>query len=641
VKPIIPRTVRYAALFPLVLIVSGSIRARAPESIIPNDNRIPAGTLKNGVLNVRLETRTGLWRPEGEKGRAVELGAFAEEGKPPSTPGPLIRVPVGTTVRVRMRNAYDEPLVVFGLGKTRGFSDSAIVKPNATADFTFDATTPGTFYYTGRRGLDPVFGTLGKDMQLHGAIIIDPPGGPATDRVFVISWWFTVDATSPTGIGRSTMAINGLSWPHTERLDYAQGDSVRWRVINLSGADHPMHLHGFYFRLDAKGNGVADSPFTGDEQKMEVTEIMNPNTTIAMSWLAERPGNWIYHCHYATHLSSLASLDTDRGMLDEAMLGHHMSDRPHQMYGLVLGIRVEPRGKVARSTETPRALRLLVRERAGVYGKQPGYSFVLGGTAAEVNPDAMPVPGPLLVLERGKPVAITIVNRSSDHAAVHWHGIELESYPDGVPGWSGAGAHVMPAIAPGDSLTVRFTPPRAGTFMYHSHFNEAQQISTGLYGPIVVVEPGERFDPETDRLLFFGTAGFGQNPVFGPYPAFLMNGSTAPGPLDLKAGTRYRFRLLNLAGDTPLVVSLNSGELPVTWRALAKDGYPLPPTRATSRAATLLFEPGEIYDFEYTPAMSGDLALRFGPRQPKAGSPPPPPGFSPEPPVVTVPVHVR
>ncbi|HTE46094.1 MAG TPA: multicopper oxidase domain-containing protein [Gemmatimonadaceae bacterium] len=78
----------------------------------------------------------------------------------------------------------------------------------------------------------------------------------------------------------------------------------------------------------------------------------------------------------------------------------------------------------------------------------------------------MPVPGPVLELTRGERVAINIVNRSHDKAAIHWHGIELESFPDGVPGWSGAGNHVLPMIAPGDSFTVRFTPTRAGTFMY-------------------------------------------------------------------------------------------------------------------------------------------------------------------------------
>ena len=49
------------------------------------------------------------------------------------------------------------------------------------------------------------------------------------------------------------MAINGLSWPHTERLTYTQGDSVHWRVVNFTEIDHPMHLHGFYFRLDVEG----------------------------------------------------------------------------------------------------------------------------------------------------------------------------------------------------------------------------------------------------------------------------------------------------------------------------------------------------------------------------------------------------
>jgi FtsP/CotA-like multicopper oxidase with cupredoxin domain len=637
------RSLRYAALVPLALFTTGPVTPRAPVSISPNDNRQSAGTLKNGVLTVRLETRTGLWYPEGEKGRSIEVGAFAEEGKAPSSPGPLIRVRAGTEVRVRLHNTYDKPLIVLGFGKTRGLSDSAIVAPHATADLGFKATTPGTFFYAARRGIDPLFGLLSEDLQLSGAIVVDPPSGSPPDRVFVISWWQTIDSTSRSGLGRLTMAINGLSWPHTERLDYTQGDSVRWRVINLSELDHPMHLHGFYFRLNAKGNGVTDSLYTPDRQRMEVTEIINPYTTIAMSWLAERPGNWIYHCHYATHLSSLVALDTDRGMLDESMLEHHMSDRPHQMYGLVLGIRVAPRGTLVRSTETPRAIRLLVREKKSVYGDQPGYSFVMGGTPDEASAAAMPVPGPALILERGKPVAITIVNRSSDRAAVHWHGIELESYPDGVPGWSGAGNNVLPSVGPGDSITVRFTPPRAGTFMYHSHFNEANQINGGLYGPIVVVEPGQPFDPETDKLLFFGVAGFGKNPVFGPYPAFLMNGKAQPEAMNLKVGTRYRFRLLNLAGDMPLVVSLNSGESPVTWRAVAKDGYPLPPSQATSRAATLFFEPGEIYDFEYTPGTAGELALKFGPPQPPPGSPPQqlPPGFSPPPPVITVQVHVR
>jgi hypothetical protein len=111
--------------------------------------------------------------------------------------------------------------------------------------------------------------------------------------------------------------------------------------------------------------------------------------------------------------------------------------------------------------------------------------------------------------------------------------------------------------------------------------------------------------------------------------------------MNLKVGTRYRFRLFNLAGDVPLLVSINAGEAPIMWRAVAKDGYPLPASQATSRAAVLRFDPGEIYDFEYTPTAPGELALKFGMEPPPPGSPPPPPPFQPPPPTITVPIHVR
>jgi FtsP/CotA-like multicopper oxidase with cupredoxin domain len=244
------------------------------------------------------------------------------------------------------------------------------------------------------------------------------------------------------------------------------------------------------------------------------------------------------------------------------------------------------------------------------------------------------------VLERGKRVAVTIVNQSNERASVHWHGIELESYPDGVPGWSGSGKTILPSIAQHDSLTVRWTPPRAGSFMYHTHFNEMMQMGSGLYGPIVVLEPGQRFDPETDKILFFGTAGTGWNPAFGPYPDFTMNGQRQPEAMHLKAGTTYRFRLFNLAGDMPLMVSLNAADAPVHWLAVAKDGYPLPPPQRISQAAVLVFEPGEIYDFEYTPRAPGELVLRFGPPPDPPGTPAPQPPNSPPPPTITVPVRV-
>src|SRR5262249_10227702 len=93
------RIIRQSALVLSSTLLAAAARPRAPETIVTNDNRPAAGTLENGVLPLKLEARTGQWRPEGEKGRALDVAAFAEEGKPMSVPGPLVRVPVGTDVK--------------------------------------------------------------------------------------------------------------------------------------------------------------------------------------------------------------------------------------------------------------------------------------------------------------------------------------------------------------------------------------------------------------------------------------------------------------------------------------------------------------------------------------------------------------
>ena len=79
--------------------------------------------------------------------------------------------------------------------------------------------------------------------------------------------------------------------------------------------------------------------------------------------------------------------------------------------------------------------------------------------------------------------------------------MELESYYDGIAGWSGTPGHIAPMIEPGASFVVTFTPPRAGTFIYHTHLDDIRQLSSGLYGPIIVLEPGQSLDPDRDRIM--------------------------------------------------------------------------------------------------------------------------------------------
>jgi FtsP/CotA-like multicopper oxidase with cupredoxin domain len=258
-------------------------------------------------------------------------------------------------------------------------------------------------------------------------------------------------------------------------------------------------------------------------------------------------------------------------------------------------------------------MRLLIRSRPAVYGERPGYAYVLGGSAEEADPNTLRVPGPTLVLEKDQPVAITVVNQSHEPAAVHWHGIELESYPDGVPGFSGAGDHLLRAIAVGDSLTVRFTPPRAGTFMYHSHFNEQQQISSGLYGAIIVLERGQRYDPAFDRLMILSDADpAGSRAGSGAFMNALLNGQAEPQPIALSAGRTHRLRIINIRSDFLTALEWTDGDRIAEWRHVAKDGADLPPSQATLRPAYLVLGPGEIHDVEFTPRVAGEMRLRYG-----------------------------
>ena len=607
--------------------------------IATSDNRQPAGQLEGSTLTVRLEARNGVWYPEAQDGYGVPVAAFGEEGKPLQNPGPLIRVRSGTEVRALVRNSLDKPLTLFGFAEMRGLAaDTFVVDPGAVRELRFHAKEPGTYYYAGKTSKGSVFGRLGDDSQLNGAIIVDPADATVVpdDRVFAISWWAVIDPSSPTGLDRATLVINGRAWPYTERLDAMQGDSLRWRWINFTDLPHPLHLHGFYFRVDAVGNGAQYTTYARDDQRRAVTEVVAPGGTMALAWSPTRPGNWVFHCHFVSHISPLVSIGTQRGVPavpmampdmpgsdaseptehshDDGSRGHPQ----HTMSGLVLGIRVAPRGATAaQPSRAYRQMRLIVRSKPNVYDRLPGYAYVLGGTPEERDTTVLTVPGPTLVLKKDEPVAITLVNRSQMPAAVHWHGIELDSYPDGVPGWSGTGSSVLPAIAPNDSLTVRFTPPRAGTFMYHSHFDEFGQIASGLYGSIVVLDRGKRYDGETDRVLVLSDDGPTQNLIRGPFPRALLNGQAQPKPMQLQSGVTYRFRLINIRTDYAATVSIFDDGEPAQWRVIAKDGADLPPSQATTRAATLTFAAGEIYDVEFTPTTPGSLTLQFG--APKQG----------------------
>jgi FtsP/CotA-like multicopper oxidase with cupredoxin domain len=581
----------------------------APEPIRANANRTSAGRLRSHVLTVTLELRTGLFHPYADDGPGVLVQAFGEPGRPLQIPGPLVRVAEGTVIEATVRNTlHDSTLVVYGLQSRPGRPDDSIqIKPRSTRTVRFPAGKPGTYFYWGTTTSKQLGDDRWLDSQLHGALIVDPAHTSAApdERVFVLGLWLKPADSARSEPAHELMTINGKAWPFTERLTYAVGDTVRWRWINPTSSSHPMHLHGFYFDVRSRGGWAADTLYAPVAERRVVTELLWPGGTMAARWTPSEPGNWVFHCHFAFHVSNelyLTPKSPDSHSADRA------NQPRHGMSGLVLGLHVNPAAGAPSAHPShaaePQRFRLIARAARAPADSAHLFGYVLqhDGTPEPVT-DSLPIPGPALVLERGRPTRITVVNRLSEPTAVHWHGIELGSYPDGVPDWSGVGQRVFRAIAPGDSFVAEFIPPRAGTFMYHSHFSEVRQILGGLYGPLIVINPGVPLDTATNRLVIVG-ALLRNDSTFG-----VINGRLDPTPIILRAQRTYRFRLFNI-GDARTSFALRGMDSSVVaWRAVAKDGADLPADQAVVRTDPLMTGPGEIADFEFTPGEAQDLVL--------------------------------
>ncbi len=596
-----PLTADRAALLATLICLSAAggwpIDHPAPPVVQANDNRRAAGQLQHDTLRIALVVQMATWRPEADSGPSVEVAAFGEEGGTPQIPGPLIRVRTGTTIIATVRNALtDSTISVHGLlTRPATRSDSMVLQPGQSGKVRFAAGGPGTYFYwavLGKHNLD-------KDderEQVSGALIVDPPGGSPADRILMMNIWGT---TIDSATYHKALAINGRSWPYTERLNAAVGDTVRWRVINATRRNHPMHLHGFYYRIDARGNGLADTLYSTHARRMVVTEHMGPFQTMTMTWNPDRLGNWLFHCHIAFHVVPETRLNPPPPESHDRMA----HDPRIHMAGLVTGITVRPRpGASERPRGKPRRLHLFVQE-----GPRRGHAPRAMGFVLQRGPappaDSVDIPGSLLVLTRGEPTDIVVINRLREPTAIHWHGIELESYSDGVAGWSGDGTRLAPSIQPDDSFTAQLTLPRAGTFIYHTHLNDIEQLTSGLYGAIVVLEPSQRFDPSTDHVFVAGWDGT-DDPLH-----LLINGDSLPPPLELRAGVPHRLRFVNIGAAVRLQFSLFRDSAATTWRALARDGADLPPPQATIRPAREIVAVGQTADVAFLPLAPGEYRM--------------------------------
>lgn len=89
--------------------------------------------------------------------------------------------------------------------------------------------------------------------------------------------------------------VNGKSWPDVDPLIVHEGKRYRLQLNNLSGDQHPIHLHRHSFEIASIG-GVPTSGIMKD------TVNMLPMQQMEVDFIADNPGDTLYHCHMQLHM---------------------------------------------------------------------------------------------------------------------------------------------------------------------------------------------------------------------------------------------------------------------------------------------------------------------------------------------------
>ena len=82
---------------------------------------------------------------------------------------------------------------------------------------------------------------------------------------------------------------------HEPLFNFKQGQHITLHMINETDFWHPMHLHGHFFRVIAV-NGKKTRL-----QEWRDTVLMGPRESVDVAFVADNPGEWMFHCHILDH----------------------------------------------------------------------------------------------------------------------------------------------------------------------------------------------------------------------------------------------------------------------------------------------------------------------------------------------------
>ena len=192
------------------------------------------------------------------------------------------------------------------------------------------------------------------------------------------------------------------------------------------------------------------------------------------------------------------------------------------------------------------------------------------------------IPGPTLHFREGDKLRIYLRNELDEPTSLHGHGLIVPYSMDGVGGLT------QPPIMPGETFVYEITVPSTpGTFMYHAHMNDMEQVSMGLSGAFIV-DPRDGGDGRytQDRIVLL-------NNIEGHY---LVNGKEFPNiePWMVRKDDLLRVRMINIS---PIEIHPMHFHGHFT-KEIAKDGTDFPDAEDGRVENTVLLAPGQTIDVE-------------------------------------------
>ena len=174
------------------------------------------------------------------------------------------------------------------------------------------------------------------------------------------------------------------------------------------------------------------------------------------------------------------------------------------------------------------------------------------------------IPGPLIRAHVGDRVIVHFTNNLPQPTTIHWHGVRVPIEMDGVPAIS------QPELQPGDTFTYDFVVRDAGLYWYHPHVMSAAQVGFGLYGALLVEDPGDGVGIGDEITIVLSDIGFDRNGVlespdsggpagmvFGREGAYVLVNEKVLPTLGARSGAPQRWRIVNASKSRYFLLDLD------------------------------------------------------------------------------------